>query len=103
MSLYDFRLIKRSNKRDVIMVVNDILEQFTFPFLITGEIIYTSASIGISMGILEKTQKDYMQKVEVLIRTSEILLCITQKNKTRHSRGFNTDDQNDKKGKALHY
>ena len=84
------------NKRDVIKFVNDIFEQFTYPFLVTGETIYTSASIGVSMGILEKNQKDYMQKVEVLIQQADTAMYHAKK-QGGHSYCFNTSDQNDEK------
>ena len=48
------------------------------------------------MGILEKTQKDYMQKVEVLIRQADTAMYHAKK-QGGHSYCFNTDDQNDKK------
>ncbi|AIF42138.1 EAL domain-containing protein [Virgibacillus sp. SK37] len=80
------------DRNDVMVVVYDILEQFRFPFLIKGEQISVTASIGIS--ISEEKNDDYLQLGEILILQADTAMYHAKK-QCGNTYCFNTDDQND--------
>ncbi len=83
------------DRNDVMAVVNDILEQFTFPFIINAEQIMTTVSIGISMNTSEKEHDDYLQLIEELIIKADTAMYHAKK-QSGNTYCFNTNDQNDK-------
>lgn len=82
------------NKNDVMIVVKDILDKFTFPFLINGEQIFATASIGISMNTFRKEYDD-LQLIDVLIRQADTAMYYAKK-QGGNTYCFNTNEQNDK-------
>lgn len=82
-------------KNDVMIVVKDILEKFTFPFLINGEQIFATTSIGISMNSFREEYGDNFQLIDVLIRQADTAMYYAKK-QGGNTYCFNTSDQNDK-------
>ncbi|MFC7063813.1 putative bifunctional diguanylate cyclase/phosphodiesterase [Halobacillus seohaensis] len=81
------------NKKDVISITNEILEQFTLPFDVNNRQIITTTSIGITMNTAKEPQGDYLQYVETLIKRADTAMYHAKK-QGGNTYCFNTHDQN---------
>src|SRR5699024_2831421 len=75
-------------------VAQKVLEQFSFPFIVNGENLYITASIGICTNNSRKKYDHYEQLVDELIRKADIAMYHAKK-QGGNTYCFNTDDQND--------
>ncbi len=82
-----------SEQQEIMTVVNRIKEQFTLPFFIKGKKISTTTSIGISMNVVEKDERDYLDFIEAAIRKADTAMYHAKRN-GGNSHCFNTLDQN---------